>query len=175
MTQLPKNLPKIIVVMGVSGAGKSAVGQALATRLGYRFLDADDFHTQSNIAKMRTGQALNSHDRQPWYRLLNQRLRQAQSNGEAVVLACSALTQQYRVWLSAGVANQFIYLAVDEATLQARLAQRHDHFMSSTLLGSQLATLEAPALAEALVVEVGGDMTVEMVVEMVVEKLNLAC
>jgi gluconokinase len=175
MTQLPKNWPKIIVVMGVSGAGKSVVAQALATRLGYGFLDADYFHTQSNIAKMRTGQALNTDDRQPWYRVLNQRLRQAQANSEAVVMACSALKQQYRVWLSAGVGVQFIYLAVNELTLQSRLAQRRDHFMSATLLGSQLATLEAPALAEALVIEIGGDMTVEMVVGAIIEKLNLMC
>jgi gluconokinase len=148
------------------------VGQALAAHLGYRFLDADDFHTQSNISKMRSGQALNSHDRQPWYRALNQRLRQAQANSEAVVLACSALTRQYRIWLGAGIAIQFVYLAVDEPILQARLTQRRDHFMSATLLGSQLATLEAPALAEALVIEVNGGTTVEMLVEAIAGKLT---
>ena len=145
--------PLAVVVMGVSGCGKTAVGSRLAQRLGARFIDADDLHPPANVEKMRAGIPLDDADRAPWLRLLNARLREVTAAGEPVVLACSALKQRYRDTLAAGVPGlRFVHLAGSRELIAARLAARQHRYMPTTLLDSQFATLEPPA--EAIVVDV---------------------
>lgn len=130
-----------IVVMGVSGAGKSTVAAALATEFGGTYIDADDLHPAANVAKMAAGVPLTDDDRMPWLRLVGAALAEA-SEG-VVVVACSALRRRYRDELRDAASGVFfVHLDVDPSVLSARLAQRADHFMPPSLLSSQLATLE---------------------------------
>jgi gluconokinase len=157
-----------VVVMGVSGCGKTAVGSRLAQRLGARFIDADDLHPPANVEKMRAGIALDDADRAPWLALLNARLREAAAAGEPVVLACSALKQRYRDRLGAGVpALRFVHLAGSRELIAARLAARKHRYMPASLLDSQFAALEPPA--GAVVVDV--TLPVEEAVEVAVRAL----
>jgi gluconokinase len=142
----------ILIVMGVTGSGKSTMGEALAQRLGWRFLDADDFHPEANVAKMAAGIPLTDDDRWPWLDRLAAILREADRAGTSVVLACSALRQAYRDRLAGAGAVCFVHLAGDQATIAARLATRTHRYMPATLLASQFATLEPPA--DAIVVDV---------------------
>ncbi len=131
-----------LVVMGVSGAGKTEVGRALAASWGAHFIDADDYHPQTNIEKMRRGEALDDDDRAPWVELLSRTLRELPM---PVVLACSALRQKYRDQL--GIDDRTIrllYLRVPKAELEDRLERRVGHFAGRPLLQSQLETLEEP-------------------------------
>lgn len=133
-----------IVVMGVSGCGKSTVGEALAEKLGAVFFDADDFHPENNKEKMRAGIALNDDDRGPWLALLNAKLRENCAAGISTVLACSALKQAYRDALCQGLAVSFVHLTGTQDEIAARLAQRNHEYMPATLLASQFSTLENP-------------------------------
>ena len=131
--------------MGVSGCGKSTAGQMIANSLQLPFLDGDDFHPSSNIEKMASGTALNDDDRQPW---LEELARQLKNSKDGCVIACSALKLRYRDTLRHAGDVCFIYLHGDKATLAARLNNRSAtsaHFMSSSLLDSQLDTLEDPS------------------------------
>jgi gluconokinase len=131
----------IVIVMGVSGCGKSTVGPLLAARLGCPFLDADEFHPPANVAKMAAGTPLCDADRQPWLELLNGKLR-AQENA---VLACSALKASYRKILSQGLTDcRFVHLRGSIELIRARLAARRHRYMPASLLESQFATLEPP-------------------------------
>jgi gluconokinase len=146
-----------MVVMGVSGCGKSSVGIELAGRLGWRFLDGDDFHPAANVAKMASGQALDDRDREGWLARLRKELAMARGRGERVVLACSALKRAYRDELRRGDGGlRFVHLAPGRAWLERRVAEREGHFMPAALLDSQLALLEALGEDEAGVV-VGGE------------------
>ena len=139
-----------VVVMGVSGCGKSTVGALLAARLGVPFVDADDLHPQSNVAKMAAGVPLTDEDRWPWLRLVGQSLADAPA-GE--VVACSALRRAYRdVLREAAPDVRFVHLAGTREQLASRLSHRLHHFMPATLLDTQLATLEAPGDDEGAVV-----------------------
>lgn len=133
-----------IVVMGVSGCGKSSAGRALAERLGARFVEGDSLHPSANVAKMRAGIPLEDEDRQPWLELVGRTLAAA-SEAEGVIVACSALKKSYRDLLRrlAGPELRFIHLKGDRAVLAARMANRPGHYMPVSLLDSQLATLEA--------------------------------
>jgi carbohydrate kinase (thermoresistant glucokinase family) len=134
-------MDRTIVVMGVSGAGKSEVGIALAERLGTRFTDADSLHPLANVEKMRSGVPLTDEDRWPWLELVGKELASADMDG--VVVACSALKRTYRDAIRAAApATTFIHLDVDLPALQVRLSSRAGHFMPSSLLASQLDTLE---------------------------------
>jgi gluconokinase len=144
-----------VVVMGVTGSGKSTVGAALAARLGWSFVDGDDHHSAANIAKMRRGVPLDDADRAPWLATLNALVADDVRRGRDVVLACSALTRAYRRRLAEGVSLRFVYLRVPPDVLAARLRERAGHFMPPALLASQLATLEEPTGDEALVVDDG--------------------
>jgi gluconokinase len=130
-----------IVVMGVSGCGKSSIGQALAQAIAAEFLDGDDLHTASNIEKMRRGEALNDDDRAPWLAKIGEAL----ASGDRVV-ACSALKRKYRHQIRATAKAEviFLYLRGQRETLLQRVAARPGHFMPTSLLDSQLATLEEP-------------------------------
>jgi len=134
--------------MGVSGVGKTAIGQLLARRLDCEFLDADDLHPPANIAKMSAGTPLEDADRWPWLERLNALLRQRAARGASVVLACSALKNSYRERLCREVAPcRLVYLHAEARVLRARLAARTHRYMPASLLDSQLATLEPPANA----------------------------
>jgi carbohydrate kinase (thermoresistant glucokinase family) len=133
--------------MGVSGAGKSEVGAALAERLGTKFTDADSLHPQANVAKMSAGVPLTDEDRWPWLKLVGEELASADTDG--IVVACSALRRIYRDAIRAAApATEFIHLDVDLPALQTRVTSRAGHFMPSSLLASQLETLEPLASDE---------------------------
>ena len=135
----------VVIVMGVSGVGKTTIGVALAAALGWRFLDADDFHPASNIQKMSAGVPLTDADRAPWLERLRGLISDALARGEDVVLACSALRKAYRERLTVDAARQrWVYLHLSPELLQQRLGQRKGHYMPVSLLSSQLGTLELP-------------------------------
>lgn len=140
-----------VIVMGVCGTGKSTIGESLAARLGCTYADADDYHPESNIAKMGDGIALNDTDREPWLDRLRELIEEHLLNGTGIVIACSALREIYRERLQpAGGQLKWIFLQGDRELLAARMAARTDHYMPPTLLDSQLATLEVPAPRDAL-------------------------
>jgi gluconokinase len=147
----------VVIVMGVSGSGKTAVGQALAARLGWTFEDADKWHPAANVEKMRNGQALADEDRKPWLQSLNKAIREWVAEGRDVVLACSALKASYRKALRDGIGDndsvRFVYLKGTYEDIDQRLRQRQGHFMPESLLQSQFATLEEPEASEAFIVD----------------------
>ena len=146
--------PTVIMVMGVSGSGKSTVGRALADALGDEFLDADAFHSPASIERMREGIPLDDAARQPWLLLVRGAVLDRVRQGRSLVFACSALKAAYRHTLLDGIDDAVVvYLAVDPAVLEERLRTRHGHFMPASLLASQLADLEPPA--DAIVVDEG--------------------
>jgi gluconokinase len=153
----------IIILMGVTGAGKTTVGRLLASDLGHEFIDADDYHPPENVAKMRAGQPLTDDDRWPWLRRLNEVLR-----GRAAVVACSALKESYRTTLMRGLPDvQLVYLRGTRAVIAARLAERRAHYMNPALLDSQFATLEEPR--DAIVADV--DQPPEAIAASIMERL----
>lgn len=157
------------MVTGVSGSGKTTVGEALAERLGWEFLEGDDFHPEANVEKMRRGEALDDADRDPWLDRLHAAIVERVAAGKPAVLASSALKRRYRERLREGLdpgAVRFVHLDVDRATLERRLRERRGHYMPPSLLDSQLADLEPPAADEALVVD--ATRPVDQVVEAIV-------
>lgn len=137
----------IIVLMGVSGSGKTTVGQILAGKLGWTFIDADDYHPAANVEKMRRGEPLTDEDRRPWLAALRERIDRACERGEDLVVACSALKHAYRDYLREDEPGcvRFVYLEGSEELIRARLANRRGHFMPPSLLHSQFEALEPPA------------------------------
>jgi gluconokinase len=152
----------IVVLMGVAGSGKTTVGQALAARMGWQFLDADDVHPPENIARMRAGVPLTDEQREPWLSALRARLLNADAAGRDVVVACSALRRTFRERLSEGVrAIRFVHLHADRDVIAQRLSTRADHFAGPALLDSQFETLEEPEGA----VEIDASEDVRSIVE----------
>ncbi|MGH8851022.1 MAG: gluconokinase [Casimicrobiaceae bacterium] len=139
----------MVIVMGVSGCGKTTVGRALARELRAEFLDGDDFHPAANVAKMARGIPLTDEDRWPWLDAIGAAMRERAARGRGVVVACSALKHAYRERLRHGGGAEgdvrFVYLKGDAATIAPRLASRDAHFMPPSLLASQFAALEEPA------------------------------
>lgn len=161
--------PPLIVVMGVSGSGKSTVGAALAERLGVPFADADDLHPESNRAKMAAGEPLTDEDRWPWLALVGQALAAASPTG--LVIACSALKRRYReAILAEAPSTQFVELEGSRDLLAQRMGARHDHFMPLSLLDSQLATLESLQPDEAGFI-VGIEPAADEIVESIIGRL----
>lgn len=143
-----------LVLSGVSGSGKSEVGQEVAKRLGLKFLDADDFHAAANKDKMHRGIALTDEDRRDWLRTLHEALRQELDAGASCVLACSALKRVYREQLRDGLAGvRFFHLKIDYEVVARRLESRTDHFFEKRLLDSQFAILEEPQPNEAFIID----------------------
>lgn len=134
----------IIVVMGVTGSGKTTVGRMLSQVLGWKYFDADDFHPPANIQKMKRGIPLNDIDRMPWLQQLQLILKQSLDAGEPAILACSALTQRYRELLMIDQRLRLVYLKGDHTLIEERLRERRNHYMNPELLDSQFETLEEP-------------------------------
>jgi gluconokinase len=162
----------IVVVMGVSGCGKSRVGELLARRLGSTFLEGDAFHPPENVARMRAGTPLTDEDRAGWLQRLSGMLAQHRAAGRGAVLACSALKRRYRDVLRAGAPElRLAFLHGPRGLLASRLAARQHAYMPATLLDSQLATLEPPADDErAIACDIGGSP--EVIVEQIVRSLR---
>ena len=154
----------ILVVMGVTGSGKTVVGSALAQALGWPFLDGDDFHPPANVAKMASGTPLVDADRWPWLDRLAQEAGALLARGASAVLACSALKQVYRDRLAACAKTpgdvRFVHLKGDFDTIAARLAARKHRYMPASLLASQFATLEEPA--DAIIVDASATIADEV-------------
>lgn len=144
-----KAAPRIIVLMGVSGCGKTTTGKRLATALGWPFRDADSFHPPANIAKMASGQPLDDHDRAPWLAAIAGWIDTQRASNESGIVSCSALKRRYRdVLIGERPDVQLVYLMGSLALIGDRLSRRKGHFMPPALLRSQFEALEAPAADE---------------------------
>jgi gluconokinase len=160
----------IVIVMGVTGAGKTTVGRLLAGQLGWEFADADDFHPAANVEKIRRGIALDDDDRRPWLERLHTAIAGWIAEGKNVVLACSALKRTYRQQLEAGPQVRFVYLKGSSELITERLRARHGHFAGASILAGQFADLEEPE--GAVTVEISS--TPQHIVAEIREKLALA-
>jgi gluconokinase len=134
----------IVVLMGVTGSGKTTIGVLLSQRLGWEFVDADSYHSAANVEKIRQGIALDDADRAPWLRALRDAMESMVAQHKNVVLACSALKRSYRDELYIAGETKFVYLNGTYELISQRLRQRHGHFASETILASQFAALEEP-------------------------------
>jgi gluconokinase len=158
----------IVVVMGVTGSGKTTIGVLLAPRLGWDFVDADSFHSTANVEKMRQGIALDDADRGPWLKSLHGAMEKWAAEHKSVVLACSALKRSYRDELCLGGETKFVYLKGSYDLIYQRLRQRHGHFASETILASQFAALEEPD--DAITVDI--DHTEDEIVAEIMRQLG---
>jgi len=141
-----------IIVMGVSGSGKTTVGKMLAQKLGWKFFDADDFHSSANKDKMSRGVALTDEDRAEWLSSLRELLKQSIEAHQSIVLACSALKQEYRNILHINNEIRLVYLRGTYQQIKARMQKRNTHYMKPEMLKGQFAILEEPS--DALVVDI---------------------
>jgi gluconokinase len=162
----------VIILMGVSGSGKSFIGKRLAAELGWSFYEGDDYHSQHNIEKMSQGNALTDADRAPWLDALNQLIAELLTQGEAAVLSCSALKRAYRERLVGGHDDvRIVYLRGSYALIRQRLEARQGHYMKADLLASQFNVLEEPKPSEdVLAVEVS--QTPQTIVAMIKRQLT---
>ena len=164
--------PRILVVMGVSGSGKSSLALGLRDALGWPFQEGDELHPPANVEKMRQGIPLDDDDRAPWLAACAAWIRARHDAHEPGILTCSALKRAYRQVLSQGLDDVwFLYLKVPEAVLQERLAHRTHRYMPSSLLPTQLRTLEEPGEGEQVIAVMAED-TVEDTVRDALERLE---
>jgi len=162
----------IVIIFGVSGAGKTTIGKLLAAQLGWQFYEADDFHPRSNIEKMRRGRPLTDEDRWPWLERLREQLTRSVAAKENAVLACSALKRAYRELLHVSDDVKFVFLCGDYVVVEKQLRRRRAHFMNPELLRSQFTDLEEPGADEdVLTIELG--RTPEELVEEIKTNLRL--
>jgi len=138
----------VIIICGVSGVGKTTIGQLLAQELEWKFYDADDFHSPANIAKMKNGVPLTDEDRQPWLGKLRDVIEQCLVAGKNAVLACSALKKAYRDYLRVNDGVKFVFLRGNRSKISEQLQHRPQHFMNPVLLDSQFEDLEEPQPSE---------------------------
>lgn len=141
----------IVIVMGTTGSGKTTIGSLLAKRIGWEFVDADDFHPPSNVEKMKHGIPLTDADREPWLKALHDKIVEWTAEKRSVVLACSALKHSYRDELRASSEVKFVYLKGSYQLFSERVLARRGHFAKQDLLASQFATLEEPT--DAIIVD----------------------
>ena len=166
--------PCALIVMGVSGSGKSTIGERLARRIAWRFEDGDRFHPAANVAKMSAGQPLTDDDRWPWLLAIADEIDRACAAGEHAVIACSALKRTYRDILVHGRSDvRIIFLNGTQDLIANRLSQRKGHFMPPGLLASQFKTLEPPSVSENPVT-VSIDAPVDAIVDDIVRQLGLS-
>jgi gluconokinase/shikimate kinase len=165
--------PMVLVVMGVSGSGKTTVAAILAGRLNWPFEEGDALHPQANVEKMKAGHPLNDEDRAPWLEKIADWVDERLDAGENGLITCSALKRSYRDLINRrGTGVEFVFLAGSRETIAHRLTARHGHFMPPTLLDSQFATLEEPSTQEAMIrVDVGPPPAV--IAETIIQKLGL--
>jgi gluconokinase len=166
-------MPCALVVMGVSGSGKSTIADKLAERLGWTFEDGDRFHPASNVAKMSAGHPLTDEDRWPWLQAIADEIDRVCKRGEHTVIACSALKRAYREILVHGRSDvRIVFLSGNQDLIAGRLAARKGHFMPPGLLDSQFRTLEPPGTNEnPVTVSIGA--SVEAIVDDIVRQLEL--
>ena len=158
----------IVLIMGVTGVGKTTIGGLVATALEGQYIEGDDFHSQANLAKMRLGLPLNDEDRLPWLHALGRALQAASGSGETVVLGCSALREMYRQLLRNYCPQcHIVWLHGSPGLVTARIKSRQGHFMSASLLASQFAILEPPDKA----ITVSIDQPPEVIVKQVLDQL----
>jgi len=161
--------PRFIIVMGVSGSGKTSVGEALANRLGWDFYDADDFHPPENVAKMANGIPLDDSDRAPWLAALHDLISSSLTANRPGVLACSALKERYRRQLLKDNGDvQLVYLKGRYDLIWSRMSVRKDHYMKPRMLQSQFEALEEPVYA--LTIEISG--SVDEIVEKIIGQIE---
>lgn len=153
-------LGKCIIVMGVSGSGKSTIGEVLSSEIKAKFIDGDDLHPKSNVLKMARGEALNDEDRQPWLERVRDAAFSIEQKNETCVIVCSALKKRYRDQLRDGNKNLlFIYLEGALQTILTRIKQREGHYMKSNLVNSQFEALESPVgEPDVIVIDVEKDI-----------------
>jgi carbohydrate kinase (thermoresistant glucokinase family) len=162
----------VLVMMGVSGTGKTTVGEAIAKRLGWNFQEGDDFHPQANIDKMKKGEPLDDADRAPWLARVEAWISDELAAGRSGVITCSALKRAYRRTIVAGRDDVIlVFLRGEHALIAQRVAHRRGHFMPPSLLDSQLATLETPDPSEQPIV-VDIDQPLSKQVDDIVEALH---
>jgi carbohydrate kinase (thermoresistant glucokinase family) len=161
-----ENKAMVYIVMGVSGSGKTTIGQLLAQRLGVPFYDADDFHSAANVSKMQHGAPLTDEDREDWLQILAKEIEKWNSDGGAV-LACSALKEKYRrVLCSQAPRNiEWIFLKGEKDVIKERLLDRKGHFMNAGLLDSQFQILEEPAYGIVISIEYSPEAAVELILQ----------
>ena len=165
--------PCALIVMGVSGSGKSTVAEALGRRLGWRFEDGDSFHPPSNVAKMAAGHPLTDEDRWPWLNAIADEIARVCGQGEQIIIACSALKHTYRDVLLRGRNDvRFVFLKGTQELIADRLAHRKGHFMPPELLTSQFRTLESPDASEH-VITASIDASVAAIVDDILRQLQL--
>jgi len=158
--------------MGVSGSGKTTIGRALATRLGWSFEEGDALHPPENIAKMRAGQPLTDADRAPWLSAIAARIDEWRQRSESGVITCSALKRSYRqVIIGDRREVRLVYLSGSRELIAERMSERHDHFMPASLLDSQFETLEPPG-PEENPITVSVDQPIETIVDRLVAELT---
>ncbi len=164
----------IVIVMGVTGSGKTTVGLLLAEQLGWQFADADDFHPPENVEKMHRGIPLTDVDRAPWLQRLRTQIESWIAAGKNVVLACSALKRSYRWELAAGPDVRFAYLKGSPALIAERVRSRHGHFAGEQILAGQFADLEEPEdqVENAVTVDIAS--TPQAIVAGIRQRLGLA-
>jgi gluconokinase len=161
-----------LIVMGVSGAGKTTIGETLAARLGWPYEDADTFHPASNVAKMSAGHPLTDEDRRPWLKAIAAEINRACAADEHIVIGCSALKRSYRDILMQGRTDvRLVYLDGTQTLIADRLSHRKGHFMPPGLLISQFAALEPPTPDERPVT-VSIDAEVEVIVDRIISQLS---
>jgi gluconokinase len=167
-----RKTPCALIVMGVSGSGKTTVASKLAGRLRWAFEDGDRFHPKSNVEKMSAGQPLTDEDRWPWLNAIADEIERLCAAGEHAVIACSALKRTYRDVLLRGRDDvRIVFLNGTQQLIAHRLSLRKDHFMPPGLLDSQFRTLEPPGFDENAI-DVSIDATVDTIVDDVVSKLE---
>ena len=163
-------MTRFFVVMGVSGCGKTTVGQALAANLDCSFFDGDDFHSAENVAKMARGVPLDDSDRAPWLATLAELIQEHLDRGETAVLASSALKKRYRDRLRVNDRVQFIFLDGDFELIWGRMQARQDHYMKAEMLQSQFEALEEPGEDEAIKIAI--DQTVDEILAEIALKIQ---
>lgn len=159
----------VYILMGVSGAGKTLIGQKLSAKLGIPFYDGDNYHPPENVTKMQSGHPLNDNDRTPWLQILAQKIDQWNQQGDAI-LACSALKKQYRDLLkneSSGNNIIFIYLKGPQSLIAQRISDRPDHFMPEELLESQFEALEEPKQCITISIDQPPDAVADTIIKQI--------